>query len=105
MHIEKNVCDAILGTLMNIQGKTKDVKAVRDYFECKGLRSELWPQVMVSKKRNRGEELCGSGKGKGSKKMSNIKNWLQIDHTSSRQSSTSTLVYVASYFRSPSFIE
>jgi len=24
MHIEKNVCDIILGTLMNMKGKTKD---------------------------------------------------------------------------------
>lgn len=24
MHIEKNVCDSILGTLLNIKGKTKD---------------------------------------------------------------------------------
>ena len=34
MHIEKNVCDAILGMLMNISVKIKDVKAVQDYFEC-----------------------------------------------------------------------
>ena len=26
MHIKKNVCNAILGTLMNIPGKTKNVK-------------------------------------------------------------------------------
>ena len=76
MHIEKNVCDAILGTLMKISGKTKNVKAVRDYFECKGLRQELWPQVMVSKKRNGAEELRGNDKDKGSKKMSNVKNYL-----------------------------
>ena len=66
MHIEKNVCDAILRTLMNISGKTKDIKAVQDYFECKGLCPELWPQAMVSKKKNRLEELCGSDKGKSS---------------------------------------
>ena len=24
MHIEKNVCDSIIGTLLNIEGKTKD---------------------------------------------------------------------------------
>ncbi|KAL0329093.1 UNVERIFIED_CONTAM: hypothetical protein Sradi_4896000, partial [Sesamum radiatum] len=29
MHIEKNVCDNILGTLMNISGKTKDNKRAR----------------------------------------------------------------------------
>ena len=50
MHIEKkNVCDAILGMLMNIPGKTKDVKPERDYFECKAILPEFWPHVMVSK--------------------------------------------------------
>ena len=29
MHIEKNVCDAVVGTLMNIHGKSKDGKAAR----------------------------------------------------------------------------
>ena len=77
MHIEKNVCNAIVGTLMNISGKTKDVKAVRDYFESKGLRLELWPQVIVGKKRKRAEEVRGSDKGKSNKKkMSNVKNYL-----------------------------
>ena len=37
MHIEKNVCDAILRTFMSISGKIKDVKAMRDDFECKGI--------------------------------------------------------------------
>ena len=74
MHIKKNVYDAILGTLMNIPSKIKDVKVVRDYFECKGIRPELWPHVKVSKKRNRAAEVGGSNKGKGSKnKMSNEK--------------------------------
>ena len=43
MHIEKNVSDAILGTLMNIKGKTKDtVKAWLDFINLK-IRSELHP--------------------------------------------------------------
>ena len=59
---------------MNISGKTKDVQAVRDYFECKGILPELWPQVKVSKKRNRANDVGGSNKGKGSKnKMINKK--------------------------------
>ena len=59
---------------MNILGKRKDVKAVRDYFEC---TSELWPQVKVSKKSNRADEVGGSNKGKGHKnRMSNEKNYL-----------------------------
>ena len=59
---------------MNIPSKTNDVKAVRDYFECKGIRLELWPQVKVSKKRIRADEVGGSNMGKGNKnKMSNEK--------------------------------
>ena len=62
---------------MNISCRTKNVKAVRDYFECKGIHPELWPQVKVRKKRNRADEVGGSNKGKGSKKkMSNEKNYL-----------------------------
>ena len=31
MHIEKNVCDSIVGTLLNISRKTKDgVKAIKE---------------------------------------------------------------------------
>ena len=44
MHIEKNVCEAILGTLLNIPGKTKDSKEVRDGMVTMGIRPELHPQ-------------------------------------------------------------
>ncbi|KAF5457849.1 hypothetical protein F2P56_021926 [Juglans regia] len=41
MHIEKNICDNVLGTLMGIEGKTKDTaNARRDLMEL-GLRREL----------------------------------------------------------------
>ena len=44
MHIEKNVCDSIVGTLMNLDGKTKDhIKARLDLQEM-GIRHELHPQ-------------------------------------------------------------
>ena len=44
MHIEKNVCESIVGTLLNIQGKTKDgLNACLDLMEM-GLRSELAPR-------------------------------------------------------------
>ena len=45
MHIEKNVCDSIIGTLLNIGGKTKyGVNSRMDLVEM-GLREELAPQV------------------------------------------------------------
>ena len=44
MHIEKNVCESIIGTLLNVLGKTKDgVKSRLDLLE-RGLRSELAPR-------------------------------------------------------------
>jgi hypothetical protein len=43
MHIEKNVCDAIIGTLLNIPGKTKDNENVRKDMKKKNIRPDLWP--------------------------------------------------------------
>jgi len=43
MHIEKNVCDNVLGTLLNLDRKTKDnEKARRDLMEM-GIRHDLHP--------------------------------------------------------------
>ena len=43
MHIEKNVCDNVLFTLLNETGKSKDnLKARKDLREM-GIRKELWP--------------------------------------------------------------
>ncbi|KAK9050231.1 hypothetical protein SSX86_030799 [Deinandra increscens subsp. villosa] len=41
MHIEKNVCDNILGTLLNIDGKSKDNENSRKDLMKKGIRHEL----------------------------------------------------------------
>uniref|UniRef100_A0A151UGQ4 Uncharacterized protein n=1 Tax=Cajanus cajan TaxID=3821 RepID=A0A151UGQ4_CAJCA len=44
MHVEKNVCDSVIGTLLNIKGKIKDgVKAQQNLVDM-GIRSELHPQ-------------------------------------------------------------
>ena len=43
MHIEKNVCDIILGTVMNTKGKTKDnMKSLLDLHAMQ-IRTELHP--------------------------------------------------------------
>ena len=43
MHVENNVCDSIIGTLLNIKGKTKDdINSHKDLVEM-GLRLELQP--------------------------------------------------------------
>ncbi|XP_038684580.1 uncharacterized protein LOC119984621 [Tripterygium wilfordii] len=41
MHIEKNICDSVLGTLMNIEGKTKDTVKARKDLKLMGIRKEL----------------------------------------------------------------
>ena len=43
MHVEKNVCDSSIGTLLNIKGKTKDgLKCRQDLVEM-GIREQLHP--------------------------------------------------------------
>jgi hypothetical protein len=44
MHVEKNVCDSVIGTLLNIQGKTKDGVNARLDLVAMGIREELAPQ-------------------------------------------------------------
>ena len=41
MHIEKNVVDNIIGTLLNLDGKTEDNLKVHQDLKDKGIRSEL----------------------------------------------------------------
>ncbi|XP_021759365.1 uncharacterized protein LOC110724253 [Chenopodium quinoa] len=41
MHIEKNVCDSLINTLLNVNGKTKDGAKARDDLKEMGIRSEL----------------------------------------------------------------
>ncbi|XP_027911496.1 uncharacterized protein LOC114170208 [Vigna unguiculata] len=49
MHVEKNVCDSIIGPLLNIKGITKDdVNSCKDLIEM-GLRLELQPQAYVKR--------------------------------------------------------
>jgi len=44
MHVEKNVCDSLIGTLLNIQGKTKDgVNARLDLVKMK-IQEDLAPR-------------------------------------------------------------
>lgn len=44
MHIEKNVCDNVLGTLLSFDGKSKDNLKARLDLKDMGLRPELHPQ-------------------------------------------------------------
>ena len=44
MHIEKNICDNIIGTLLNIEGKTKDTLKSRIDLTHLGIRHDLQVQ-------------------------------------------------------------
>ena len=44
MHIEKNVTDNIMGTLLNVAKKTKDNLKARFDLQDMGIRSELHPE-------------------------------------------------------------
>ncbi|KAL3839108.1 hypothetical protein ACJIZ3_023699 [Penstemon smallii] len=41
MHVEKNICDNVLGTLLNIEGKTKDTEKAREDLRDLNIRKEL----------------------------------------------------------------
>lgn len=43
MHIEKNVCDNVVYTLLNDPGKSKDNLKARKDLKKMGLRKDLWP--------------------------------------------------------------
>ena len=45
MHIEKNVMDNILGTMLDIKGKTKDNLQARQDLQEMGLRPKLHPYI------------------------------------------------------------
>lgn len=50
MHIEKNICEALTGTLLNIPGKTKDRESVRVDMAEMGIRTELRPKTPGKKR-------------------------------------------------------
>ncbi|GKA01764.1 hypothetical protein Tco_0674429 [Tanacetum coccineum] len=49
MHIEKNVCDSLIGLLLNISGKTKDGVNARKDMVLMGIRLQLAPEEKGSR--------------------------------------------------------
>ena len=49
MHIEKNICDNVVGTLLSIEGKTKDTYKAREDLAVLGIRKELWLRTQGNK--------------------------------------------------------
>ena len=58
MHIEKNICDNILGTMFDIKGKTKDTEKAREDLRDWGIRSELHMRVRESDNRAVKPKAC-----------------------------------------------
>lgn len=42
MHIEKNVCESLVGTILGIEGKSKDTIKARQDLQEMGIRKHLW---------------------------------------------------------------
>ena len=49
MHIEKNICEAFLGTLLEIAGKTKDTEKARLDLQDMGIRKDQHPVLEKGK--------------------------------------------------------
>ena len=60
MHIEKNIVDSILGTLLDISGKTKDHAKARYDLKDMGIRKNLHPQDTEDSKRTKLTKACFS---------------------------------------------
>jgi hypothetical protein len=52
MHVEKNVCKALVGTLLDIPGKTKDTLKVRMDLEEMKLRKYLHHETLENRSKN-----------------------------------------------------
>ena len=70
MHIEKNICESILGTLMSIDGKTKDTIKARQDLEDLKIHKELhlikrsdenyvMPAACYVMKKKERQDFCG----------------------------------------------
>jgi hypothetical protein len=46
MHVEKNVCEALVGTLLDIPGKTKNTLKARMDLEEMKLRKDLYHETL-----------------------------------------------------------
>jgi hypothetical protein len=69
MHIKKNVCESLLGTLLNTDGKTRDHGHARAGLKKMGSRPELWlddsvkgtklPTSCITLSKHEKKEFCG----------------------------------------------
>jgi hypothetical protein len=69
MHVEKNVCEILLGTLLNMDGKTRDHGHARVDLKKMVIRLELWlddsvkgtklPTSCITLSKHEKKEFCG----------------------------------------------
>jgi hypothetical protein len=69
MHVKKNVCESLLGTLLNTDRKTRDYEHARADLKKMGIRPVLWlddlvkgtelPTSCITLSKNKKKELCG----------------------------------------------
>jgi hypothetical protein len=69
MHVEKNVCKSLLGTLLNIDDKTRDHGYAQVDLKKMGIRPELWlddsvklmeqPTSRITLLKHEKKEFCG----------------------------------------------
>jgi hypothetical protein len=69
MHIEMNVCESLIGTLLKTNGKTRGHGHARADLNKMGIRQELWlddfvkgtelPTSCITLSKNETKELCG----------------------------------------------
>jgi hypothetical protein len=69
MHAKKNVCESLLGTLLNMNGKTRDHGHARANRKKIGIRPELWlddlvkgtklPTSCITLSKHEKKEFCG----------------------------------------------
>ena len=58
MHIRKNIVDSILGTLLDISGKTKDHAKAQYDLKHMGIRTNLHPKDTEDSKRTKFSKAC-----------------------------------------------
>lgn len=58
IHIEKNICDSILGILMNINGKSRDTSNARRDLANLGIQKELHLQQDDDRYKHEKRSFC-----------------------------------------------
>ena len=68
MHLKKNICESLVGTIMNTKGKGKDYENVRTDLEEMGIHPEIYIQeagngkdllvAAITMSRKEKKELC-----------------------------------------------